>query len=89
MKYSILFTFLAFAFGKSYEDPVARHDANQCAGYLTQLCPRYSEALKQYLERGCQGSFKQFVQLLDIPIPNTLDPSTNPKGGQKKQKHRQ
>ncbi len=48
-----------FIYGKSIEDPVARHDANQCATYL---CPSMPEYATTYLQEGCVGRFKDYME---------------------------
>lgn len=55
-----LFLFFVITQGKSIEDPVAKHDANQCATYLCGSMPVYAT---KYLQSGCNGQFSDFVKL--------------------------
>jgi hypothetical protein len=55
----LLLLLFAIVSSKSIEDPVARHDANQCGTYLCSSIPTYAT---QYLQSGCQGQFIDFIK---------------------------
>lgn len=63
MKIFFIYFFILFSFleGKSIEDPVARHDANECGTYL---CPSMSLYATKYLQSGCETEFQIFVKEL-------------------------
>jgi hypothetical protein len=56
----LLLLLFAIVSSKSIEDPVARHDANQCGTYLCSSMPTYAT---QYLQSGCEGQFIDFIKL--------------------------
>lgn len=87
MKYYFVFMCVIATFAKSHssnsrtvEDPVARHDANECGRYL---CPRYADFATAYLQAGCKTSFKDFVTE-HTPTPSKTRPHTSPTGGHSK-----
>ncbi len=49
---------LQTVYSKSIEDPVARHDSNMCGTYLCKSFPLFAT---EYLENGCEGEFKEFI----------------------------
>lgn len=61
MKYLniIYLSFFVSVFSKSIEDPVAKHDANQCGTYLCPTIPSYAT---RYLQSGCNGEFKDYIE---------------------------
>ncbi len=46
-------------FAKTIEDPVARHDAQQCGIYLCRSLPVLA---KEYIQSGCIGSFYEHIK---------------------------
>jgi hypothetical protein len=59
MKIAITMSIISSILGKSIEDPVARHDANQCGTYLCASMPSYTT---EYLQSGCIGEFQEYVK---------------------------
>ncbi len=53
---------------KTIEDPVAKHDAKQCAIYL---CSRLPDIATSYIESGCLGNFKDYIN--DVIKPTNLN----------------
>ncbi len=62
MKYYLAFLTIFYnivlSFGKTIEDPVARHDAKQCGTYLCSGLPTLAT---QYIQSGCVGQFSNYI----------------------------
>ena len=60
MIYYLLYLFVGIlgSESKSIEDPVARHDTNECGVYLCKSFPEYSAS---YMSEGCIGEFKDYL----------------------------
>ncbi len=60
MAIAITMSIITSILGKSIEDPVARHDANQCGTYLCPSMPAYAT---EYLQSGCEGEFQEYMKV--------------------------
>ncbi len=54
----LIFIYLLNSIAKTIEDPVAKHDINECSNYL---CSSYSSLASEYIATGCIGSFDNYV----------------------------
>jgi hypothetical protein len=59
---------LITVFSRSIQDPVAKHDSNQCAVYL---CKEHADMATEYLKSGCEGDFGDFIRKSHIQMIET------------------
>ncbi len=71
-----IISFINVCYAKTIEDPVAKHDAAQCATYLCKSLPSYAT---EYIQSGCVGKFYDYIQTnfksveqINLPVENLI-----------------